>query len=232
MLAARALLPVLALATAAAQQTVSFPTSDGAQIYADLYGRGSRAVVLAHGGRFGKESWAPQARALAAAGFWVLALDFRGYGRSIGPGYTDPLGAPLYLDVLAAVGYLKVHGAASVSVIGASMGGAAAGDASIASQPGEIEAVVMLGSSPNRPAEALKSRTLFLVARDDASGAGPRLPRIQAQFDKAPGPKRLVVLEGSAHAQALFQTGQADRVMYEIIEFLASPSSPPFTPAK
>ena len=48
----------------AAQQTISFPTQDGGRIYADLYGKGNRAVVLAHGGRFNKESWRDQAGAL------------------------------------------------------------------------------------------------------------------------------------------------------------------------
>ncbi len=39
-------------ATAAAQEHVSFPTQDGGVVQADLYGKGDRAVVLAHGGRF------------------------------------------------------------------------------------------------------------------------------------------------------------------------------------
>ena len=39
-----------------AQQAISFPTQDGGRICADLYGKGDRAVVLAHGGRFNKES--------------------------------------------------------------------------------------------------------------------------------------------------------------------------------
>jgi hypothetical protein len=47
---------------AAAQQTVSFPTKDGGQLCGDLYGRGHRAVVLAHGGQFNKESWKEQAQ--------------------------------------------------------------------------------------------------------------------------------------------------------------------------
>src|SRR5437762_2991375 len=67
-----------------AQKTISFPTEDGGLIFADVYGEGERAVVLAHGGRFNKESWAKQAQTLAAAGFRVLALDFRGYGKSKG----------------------------------------------------------------------------------------------------------------------------------------------------
>jgi len=41
---------------------VSFPTADGGLIYADVYGKGDRGVVLALGGRFTKESWRPQAQ--------------------------------------------------------------------------------------------------------------------------------------------------------------------------
>ena len=48
---------------------ISLTTEDGGLIYADLYGNGERGVVLAHGGRFTKESWQPQAQLLARAGF-------------------------------------------------------------------------------------------------------------------------------------------------------------------
>jgi len=61
------------------------------------------------------------------------------------------MSAPLQLDVLAAVRYLRKTGAKSVSVVGGSMGGGAAGDASIASQPGEIDRLVLVGASPNGP---------------------------------------------------------------------------------
>ena len=208
---------------AAAQTTVSFPTEDGGLVYADLYGTGDRAVVLAHGGRFNKESWEKQARILAAANFRVLAIDFRGYGKSTGPGQADPLSAPLHLDVLAAVRYVRKTGAKSVSVVGGSMGGSAAGDASIASQPGEIDRLVLLGAAPDGPAEKLKPPILFIVARDDTSGDGPRLPGIRAQYERAPEPKELIILDGSAHAQYIFQTDQGDRVMREILRFLSAP---------
>src|SRR5208283_2765830 len=101
--------------------------------------------------------------------FRVLAIDFRGYGASRGPGQSDPLSAPLHLDILAAVHYLRANGAKTVSVVGASMGGSAAGDASIVSAPGEIDRLVLLGAAPNLPAEKLKAPVLFIVARDDAS---------------------------------------------------------------
>ncbi len=209
-------------ASAAAQQDISFPTADGGKICADLYGQGARAVVLAHGGQFKKESWRPQAEALVSAGFRVLAIDFRGFGCSTGPGQADFDHAPFEKDVLAAVRYLKEHGAGTVSVVGGSFGGGAAGDAAIQSGPGEIDRVVFLGGAPNLPADKLKSRALFIVAREDANGAGLRLPGIRAQYEKARGPKQLIVLDGSAHAQFLFQTDQAPRVMREILQFLSA----------
>ncbi len=217
------LLTFLFASLAAAQEHVSFPTADKGLIYADVYGTGNRGLVLAHGGRFTKESWARQAPAFVAAGFRVLAFDFRGIGQSRGPGQSDLYTAPLQLDVLAAVRFLRETGCKSVSVIGGSMGGAAAGDASIASPPGEIERLVFLGAAPNGPADKLHSATLFIVARNDSSGDGPRLPGIRAQYEKAPQPKKLIIVEGSAHAQFLFGTAQGDRVMREILRFLSSP---------
>jgi pimeloyl-ACP methyl ester carboxylesterase len=118
---------------APAQQNIRFATDDGGTVCADLYGQGSKGVVLAYGCRFNKESWRDQASFLASAGFQILAIDFRGFGCSKGPGQEDFDTAPFDKDVLSAVRYLKAHGAKTVSVVGGSFGGAAAGDASIKS---------------------------------------------------------------------------------------------------
>lgn len=202
-----------------AQERVTFRTEDGGVVHADLYGGGGKGVVLAHGGRFDKESWKAEALALERAGFRVLAIDFRGYGESAGPGDADPLAAPLHLDVLAGVRYLRAAGAKSVAVVGGSMGGTAAANAAVAA-PGEIGRLVILGAGAGRAPAKLTVPKLFIVTRDDASGAGPRLPGIQAEYDRAPHPKKLVVLDGSAHAQLMFRTDQAERVMREILQFL------------
>ena len=212
---------------ALAQEPVSFTTDDGGLIHAQVYGTGARGVVLAHGGQFDKESWTPQARAIADAGFRVLALDFRGYGDSVGPGQQDPIAAPLHLDVLGAVRYMRAAGATSVAVVGASLGGMAAGDAVRQASPGEFDRVVFLASGTTlqegTPAP-IQGRTLFIVARDDADGGGTlRLPGIRVDYERAAEPKRLVVIEGSAHAQALFSTRHADGVLAEILEFLSAP---------
>jgi len=207
-----------------AQERVSFPTQDGGLIYADIYGNGDHGVVLAHGGRFNKESWEEQALALAAAGFRALAIDFRGYGQSRGPGQADPLSAPLHFDVLAAVRYLRQTGAKTVSIIGGSMGGGAAAAALVEANPGEIDRLVLLGSEAGSSPEKLKGRKLFITARDDTTASGtPRLIRIRQQYERAPDPKELVILEGFAHAQFIFQTEQGERLMREILRFLSAP---------
>ncbi len=207
----------------AAQQHISLTARDGGIVYADVYGNGNRGVVLAHGGRFNKESWAKQAGELARAGFRVMAIDFRGYGRSKGPGQADIYTAPLYLDVLAAVDYLRNSGSGPVSLVGGSFGGDAAAEASIHAKPGDLDGLVLLAAGPDTPPEKLTARKLFIVARDDANSAGPRLPRIRAIYDRAPEPKELIVLDGSAHAQFLFETDQGPRVMREILRFLSAP---------
>ncbi len=205
-----------------AQEHVSFPTEDGGVVYADIYGKGQHGVVLAHGGRFNKESWEKQALELTKAGFRVVAIDFRGYGQSHGPQSKSGFDGVEY-DVLAAVRYLHKTGAKSVSVVGASFGGAAAADASIDADPGEIDRLVLLAAWTDRPAEKMKGRKLFIVARDDANDDGLRLPKIRANYEKAVGPKELVILDGSAHAQYLFATDQGERLMREILRFLKEP---------
>ena len=48
-------------------------------------------------------------------------------------------------------------------------------------------------------------------------------PEIRDQYERAPDPKQLVILEGSAHAQHIFETDQGERLMREILRFLSEP---------
>jgi pimeloyl-ACP methyl ester carboxylesterase len=207
-------------------QLVSFPSADGGVVFANLYGTGKKGVVLAHGGRFNKESWDAQAQILAKAGFRVLAIDFRGYGKSTGPGSNDVLSAPLYQDVLAAVRYLRKTGVKSVSLIGGSMGGAAAADAMVGAESGEIERLIGLGSVAGEfPLSKVRGEKLFILTRDDTSGSGLRLPGFLKAYEATSEPKRMILLEGSAHAQFMFQSEHSDRVMREILDFLNAKSA-------
>ena len=200
-------------ASAADFREVTFEASDGAAVYANLYGKGDSAVVLAHGRAFNKESWDAQAKELVKSGLLVLAIDFRGYGKSAGNGGYDAMHA----DLLGAVRYLRKNGARHVSIVGASMGGGAAAQASVRSSDGEIDRLILLaGVPPTEPAK-LKGRKLFIVSREDGFA-----PAIQKAFEQVPEPKQLVVLEGAAHAQHLFNTDQSPKVMQLIRDWLTA----------
>jgi pimeloyl-ACP methyl ester carboxylesterase len=195
---------------------VSFPTSDGGIVFADTYGTGDRAVVLAHGVRFNKESWKDQATQLAASGFRAIAIDFRGYGKSHGgpnarPGFDD-----LYIDVLAAVRYARETGAKTVAVVGGSMGGFASANAAVHSKPGEIDRLVLLANPPIAHPERIAVPTLFITSEGDSLA-----PQVRDQYGKAPEPKELVILPGSAHAQNIFPTDQGPRLMQNILRFIS-----------
>lgn len=205
---------VLLPPVAAAQwpRDVTFTTADGGTIDADLYGSGTHGVVFAHGAIFNKESWAPIARRMAAKGFQALAINFRGYGRSHGgsnPGAQDQ-------DVLAAVRWLHAHGAKKVSVVGGSMGGGAAGKAATEVRSGEIDKLVLLSPMPIAHPERLKAASILYIASRDEGLA----PRVREQYARATEPKKLILLPGSAHAQNIFATGEAQALSDAIVGFL------------
>jgi len=217
---------VLALPLSA-QRQVSIPIVDPssgktAQIQADLYGHGPRALLLLHGGRFNKESWKEQAPIFAHAGFRVLAINFRGDhpnpDDSPGSYGSDEENAA---DVLAAVAWLHQDGAKSISAIGGSLGGDAVGNAEAQSPAGLFEKMVFLGSEGGDHPEKLHGRKLYIVARDDSSGDGPRLPSITRHYNLAPDPRQLIVLDGKAHAQFLFPTPEGPHLIRILLDFLA-----------
>jgi len=194
---------------------VSFATADSGTVHANRYGSGTRGVVLAHGAVFDKESWAGLADSLARHGLVVLAIDFRGYGKSVAG--TKERG--LDEDVLGAVRYLHAHGATSVSVVGASMGGGASGRAATEARPGEIDHLILLSpvSIPD-PGRIHATSVLYIASRDERMAPG-----IREQYERAPEPKRLVLLDGSAHAQNIFATEQGEHLTRILLEALDTP---------
>jgi pimeloyl-ACP methyl ester carboxylesterase len=200
--------------------TLSIRADDGVHIGGVSYGTGPRGVVLVPGGHGIGETWDLQGRQLAKAGFRVLAMDYRGLGRLQ---YAPQDSEKVYLDLLGAVRHLKSTGANQIAVVGASWGGHAAGTAAIR-QPDLIDRLVFLSHSPFNDIETLGGRKQFIVAAGDRDGSGRlRLDAIRDQFERAPAPKELIVLDGEAHAQFLFLTPQSDRLLKEITRFLSAP---------
>ena len=119
---------------------------------------------------------------------------------------------------------LVAEGATTVSGVGGSFGGGAAADAAVVAKPGEIDRLVLLAHSSIDHPERMQGRKLFITTHDDPYADGsPRLIAIRKQYERAPEPKRLVVLEGSAHAQHVFATEQGERLLQEILKFLSEP---------
>ena len=207
------------------QQQVSIAVSGGERIVADSYGQGTRGLVLvAHGGYSSRPAWRPQAEALASAGFRVLVLETRG-AAMLAKGTETPClyDAPcMAADVLAAVRYLRGSGKGDIAVVGGSAGGGAAAQASVDAAPGEITHIVLLAPMEIDAPEKIKAKTFYITARNDrGSGDELRLPGIQRQFERAPEPKKFLVVEGSAHGQRMFDSPEGPKIMHEILAFLA-----------
>jgi hypothetical protein len=75
-------------------------------------------------------------------------------------------------------------------------------------------------------AAQLKGRKLFAVAQGDLDPSGaPLLDKITQSYIAASEPKELLIVDGSAHAQALFRTDRGAELMSKIVSFLSDNES-------
>jgi pimeloyl-ACP methyl ester carboxylesterase len=214
-------------------QLVRLTTSDGVAIAADYWPAGSAlAYVVAHG--FTGSARAPRVRRIAAqlagTGAAVVALDFRGHGRSAG---HSTLGDLEVHDVAATVAFLRAAGHARVALIGWSMGGSVV--LRYAGLGGDADAVVSIsspghwwerGTPPMRLVHwAAETRFGRLVTRL-ATGTRLRnfgwlgLPESPIEVVGAIAPRPLLIVHGDAdryfplrHAEALAMAA-ADAVFW------------------
>jgi len=189
-----------------------FETADKGVVYADFYPAGDHStVILAHGAIFDRNSWDGLLNALQKKHLSVLAIDFRGYGDSHAPDLINK-----YEDILAAVHFLRQQKKQQeIYILGASMGGAAAAQASIKAKPGEIQKLVLLSPAPFQSAERLKGPLLVIASQDE-----PMKNLIAELYRQAPQPKQLVWLPGHAHAQHILKTEQKAALIQQIVDFL------------
>ncbi len=109
-----------------APRTETFTGSSGNKLVGDFYGKGSRPVLLLHGGGQTRHAFAGTAQELAKAGWTALVLDQRGHGDSewIADGsYTAPDFAN---DARAVAAELNRRFGKPPVLVGASLGGMAA----------------------------------------------------------------------------------------------------------
>ena len=163
-----------------------------------LWGDGDSGVVLAHGAAFDAESWTDQATQIAAEGTTVVAVE------DISPEGIE-----------AAVTYLKdERGIAGVALIGASAGADGILDL-VSQQPDLPDQLIVL--SPNSVVDGLGvSPKLFIASEDE-----PVADVSTEMADTAEGDdNEAIILPGSAHAQNIFDTDQAEPTMTAILDRL------------
>ena len=112
-------------------------------------GGDSRVVVLLHGIGGGREAWGDAmsgtGRALAEAGFGVVAADLPGYGHSPTIEPFDMAG--LASAVLALIGHLRADHRSQIALVGHSLGGMVVQELMVSSPEG-VQALVLSGTSP------------------------------------------------------------------------------------
>jgi fermentation-respiration switch protein FrsA (DUF1100 family) len=201
---------------------LTIDTSDGEHLHAwSLPADNPRAyIVYFHGNGGNLSVWAPILVGLARRGYSLLAVDYRGYGRSTG----RPSERGLYRDVDAVVGYAAAHRAAGVPLVywGRSLGTAMAAHAATVKPPDRIvlesgfpDAATLMRSSPLlalltrfssyrfATAEMMQGvKAPVLVMHGDRDGIIP-FGVGRALFDRLQGPKQFVIIRGGDHNDAV-----------------------------
>ena len=206
--------------------SIPLSSPDSGALSADLYGTGPEGVILiAHGGYSSRESWAGTARLLADSGFQVLvfetraAIDLRA-GSETACLYEAPCMAR---DVRAAIRHFRASGIERLTLMGGSAGGGAAAVAA-SDEDGGVDRVILLAPMAIEAPQQIQGRKLVVVGRlDRGSGDRLRLPGILDQYEKAPGPKDLLILEQSAHGQRLLESPAGPAILQAILRFLRAP---------
>jgi pimeloyl-ACP methyl ester carboxylesterase len=208
---------------------VRFPSDSGVDLGGVLLGGGHRGVVLVHETHASLCEWMPYARWLARRGHRVLAFDLNGLGSS--PASPGSPSAPRWdLDVAAAAGVLRDHGASRVALVGANIGGIASLVAATEVEP-PVEVVVVLsaqvemsGLDGRTAAANLRQPVLYVTSTSDEYLGDMRA--LAAATSAAP--VRLEVVDVIGHGVDLVDpemTPKADAVRALIEQFIADPPS-------
>jgi pimeloyl-ACP methyl ester carboxylesterase len=132
----------------------------------DLGPRGAPAVILLHGFPLDHTQWAPQARALEAAGVRVIVPDLRGLGRAP-PGHGPGSMAAYAGDVLRLAGRA---GIGRFAVAGFSMGGYVAFEL-LRQAPERVRALALVDTRADADSDEGRKGRAATIAKLRAEGA-------------------------------------------------------------
>jgi pimeloyl-ACP methyl ester carboxylesterase len=202
-----------------------FSAADGTKLVGHRFGRGTTAVILAHQSEGSLCDWLPYARRLAARGYFVFPIDFRGYGFS--QLRTGRAANRYAADLAAAVKAMRRLGKKKVILVGASMGGIASLVAAANVAP-PVDGVVSVsaparfrGMDAVKTAPRLRVPVLYVAAEDDDNAGYDFSADAQAiHAATAATDKRLELLPGPLHGIAL--VGGSPRAKTLVEKFLGA----------
>ncbi len=237
--------PTRALPEVAGVEEVAYTTEDGLEAvgwFVPPVGPEARGTVVVFNGNAGNRAHRlPLAEGLAARGFGVFLVDYRGFGGNGGSPSEEGLAA----DARAAVGALVARpdvDPGRVVYFGESLGAAVALGLALEREP----AVLVLRSPFTSLPEVARVHYPFLVVpglvRDRypnlerirrvdipvlvVAGSGDRIVPVEqsrAVYEAASGPRRMVVIEGADHNDPALAWGPAvlDAVASFVDEFVS-----------
>lgn len=200
-------------------EIVSILTEDEISIVGSLFGEGEVAVILTHMGEAGsntRASWLPFARHVAARDkVTALAIDLRGYGSSAG----ERMFNQQYLDVLAAIKFLKQRGYTKIVCMGASMGGNACADAAV--KYPNLTGLAIIASNPklSRDYSDLMMPKLFVLEEGDPYALKNRMETV---YEMMAEPKEYHTFPEDVHGTRMFETPSGDAFRQLLVAFLES----------
>ena len=164
-----------------------------------VWGEGDYGVVMAHGASYDAASWEKQGQRIAENGIVALA-----------PEDTSPE------SLLASIEYLKEErGVRGVALMGGSAGGSTVLRAA-KENPGAANQLIILSAAGD--VSGLGTEPKLFVASEGESRLAEEAHRMAQE---APGDRNeALILSGDAHAQAIFQAEEGDRLMRAILERL------------
>ncbi len=172
--------------------------SHGRTVHGLLWGKGPYGVILSHGAIYDAASWTPLAVDIAHNGMAALALE-----------EVEPD------DILAAHSFLREkHGVKATALIGASAGGSTALSA-MARSPQQWDQMILLSGSGD--AGGIGTGPKLFVASEGEGMA----ETLRQMAKESPGTQNdVLIVKGSAHAQAIFRTSEGPRLTRAILERL------------
>lgn len=186
--------------TGGASSSGSGSTSDGERVTvggteALVWGDGNRGVVLSHGAAYDAASWSTQAEKIAENDATVLAVE-------------DASAE----SIKAGADYLKdERGVQSVSLVGASAGSAGVLDVGRQS-PDEVAQIILL-SGTGEVSGLGDFPKLFTASEGEGLAE-----QVRQMAQEAPGDAEALIVGGDAHAQAIFDSSQGERLLKAINE--------------